>query len=592
VGKYVLLEEVKSGGMGVVYKARDTELDRIVALKMIKGGLLATDEEMQRFRREARAIARLDHPNIVAVYENGQEEGRLYFTMAFAWGGSLAQQQGRSVADPSSAAALLEKIARAVHYAHQRGIFHRDLKPANILFDERGNPWVADFGLAKFVDGSLELTRPGQLLGTPAYMAPEQANGHTDQFSAQTDVWGLGVLLYELLTGQRPFKGETPDEQFDRVLTMEPRRPRTINRSVDRGLETVVLKCLEKEPSRRYASAEALADDLARWQRGEPVLARPPGRLERAWRAVRRHARLTAALFLLAMLALTAALAWYWFDPERSFRNIEERLERGESVVLIPETGKPRWFSITAGGEAAQASEGIGGTFTVHSWSGTTVQPGARVELVRDPHRESYRLRAEVQHRKGGPGSQVGLYVLDRPLATSQGPAHSLLLWTFNDLDDLRAKFAEKQKQFTERHGILLQHPAPKGNYVTLRFNLLLEKPPRPTAWGVNASFGSGTFEPFIANKEQDSWRRLAVEVTPRTIRCFWNGQLACEQSFTDLTARARQRLRERNRKYPGSPPVEEEMVNFSPRGRLGLCVCDGSASFRRVVIEPLEEGE
>jgi serine/threonine-protein kinase len=418
-------------------------------------------------------------------------------------------------------------------------------------------------------------------------MAPEQASGRTDQISVQTDVWALGVLLYELLTGHRPFKGDTQEEQLRKVQTEEPRRPRSVNSSLDRVLETVILKCLEKEPARRYSSAAALADDLGCWQRGEPTQARPPGRLKRAWRVVRRHSRTTAALILLTVLALTAALAWYWFDPERPLRNIEGGLERGQSQVLIGETGKPPWHTFAAGGEATQVTGGQDGTFAVHSWS----KQMTLVELVRDSRRENYRFRAEVRHREGGDfQTRVGLYVLHRHFVTPQGTAHYLVNWMFNDLYDEQKNFEEARDRFKLRTGRESKQPPPEGNYITLNSHLFIENE-LSNSWRLSESLGSSHFKPVAAGAE-DPWRQLAIEVTSHGIRAFWDGRLSYKLSFDDLTNRVKKNLLAYNMKQLDSPFAEKEIVNFSPRGGLGLLVINGSAFFRRVVVEPLEEGK
>ncbi len=277
LGEYELLEEIARGGMGVVYLARQDKLNRLVALKLIRAGSLAGADDLRRFRKEAEAIAELDHPHIIPIYEIGQEDDQPYFSMKLVEGGNLTQHIPRLKDDPRAVAALMAKVARAVHYGHQRTILHRDIKPSNILLDEHDEPYVTDFGLAKRIgpDSGTAATVTGAVMGTPAYMPPEQARGGTKSVTTAADVYSLGATLYEALTGQAPFAGDSAGEIMRQVLDQEPARPRSINSKLDRDLETICLKCLAKEPARRYGSAEALADDLERWRAGMPNTARP-----------------------------------------------------------------------------------------------------------------------------------------------------------------------------------------------------------------------------------------------------------------------------------------------------------------------------
>ena len=315
-GSYELLEEIGRGGMGVVYRARQSEADRIVALKVIRRDRLESlprDSQastMDRFRHEAQAAARLEHENIVTVYEVGEVEGQQFFSMRYVQGRSLAEILHDRPIEDRTAAGYIEPVARAVQEAHSHGILHRDLKPQNILVDgHTDQALVADFGLAKLLESGDELTQSGEIMGSPPYMSPEQALD-SSRVTCQSDVYALGATLYHIITGRPPFQAATSLETLRQVIDQEPVPPRRLNSSIDRDVETICLKCLEKEASRRYASAEALADDLARYLKGEPILARPVGPSERAFRWCRRNPMMASLIgstvvFLVLAVAVT-----------------------------------------------------------------------------------------------------------------------------------------------------------------------------------------------------------------------------------------------------------------------------------------------
>jgi serine/threonine-protein kinase len=315
VAGYEILGVLGRGAMGVVYKARQPGLKRLVALKMILAGEHAGDRELARFRTEAEAVAQLQHPSIVQIYEVGDQDGRPFFSLEYVDGGSLARQIAGTPQSPREAAQLVQVLARAVACAHAKGVIHRDLKPANILLTRDGTPKITDFGLAKRVEEDAGHTHSGTIVGTPSYMAPEQAEGHPHVVGPPADVYALGAVLYELLTGRPPFKAATALETLDQVRTREPLAPTQLQPRVPRDLETICLKCLQKDPHRRYASADDLAEDLRRFLAGEPIRARPVSGPERFWRWCRRNPRVamlsaTVGLVVVVWAITSSVLAW------------------------------------------------------------------------------------------------------------------------------------------------------------------------------------------------------------------------------------------------------------------------------------------
>jgi TolB-like protein/Tfp pilus assembly protein PilF len=327
-GDYELLEEIGRGGQGVVYRAHQKSLNRTVALKVIGLGPWATEAHLKRFRREAEAAASLDHPFIVPIHEVGERDGCCYFSMNFVEGGQLDETVRGAPMSVRQAAELVAKVARTVHYAHEHGILHRDIKPGNILLDGKGEPHLTDFGLARLVEAESTVTRTLEAMGTPSYMAPEQAAGNNAAVSKATDVYGLGAVFYELLTGHPPFTGGTTFEIVRLVLDTEPRQPRLLNPKVDRDLSTICLKCLEKDPQRRYSSALALAEDLEHWLKHEPIQAKRSGFFTHGRKWVRRKPAIAA--LIAALIALATAIAWNVWESELF------RLAPEKSIAVLP----------------------------------------------------------------------------------------------------------------------------------------------------------------------------------------------------------------------------------------------------------------
>lgn len=394
-GDYELLEELGRGGMGVVYKARQKTLNRLVALKMILSGQLASPADVQRFKQEAEAAANLDHPNITPIYETGEHEGQHYFSMKLIEGCSLSEALPKLRSDLRMGIKLLVQSARAVHHAHQRGVLHRDLKPGNVLLDKEGIPYVTDFGLAKRVEGGSDMTRTGAIVGTPSYMAPEQANA-TKQVTTAVDVYGLGAMLYELLTGCPPFKAESPIKTLLQLMSAEPVRPRKLNDKCDRDLETIALKCLEKDPAKRYDSAAAFADDADRWLRGEPIFARKASPWIRSEKWARRHpaAAALAAVISGSMLLLAGVLVT---------SNARIRAEkqaavsaRNAAIAAQQQTEQEQanavthlYHSLVGEAQALRLARGVG--YRQQAW-----QRLAEASRLRTPHVDHEQLRAEA----------------------------------------------------------------------------------------------------------------------------------------------------------------------------------------------------
>lgn len=350
-GDYEIIQMIAQGGMGIVYKAKQISLNRVVALKMIRSGQLATPAEVQRFQTEATAAAQLDHPNIVPIYEIGECDGHYFYSMKYVEGDNLSTVIGRRPMDLKKAACILSKIARAVHYAHQHGVLHRDLKPTNILIDKNGEPQLTDFGLAKFLGQKENLTQSNAVMGSANYMSPEQAEGKISEVSVASDVYSLGAILYEMLTGKPPFEGESFVDTLRKVIEKDPIPPSTLNPRVDIDLETICLKCLDKQPANRYSSAEELANELESWMDGRPIKARPITRMQRLIKWAKRRPAIAGLLLLLFIVAAIGigGIFWQWREAVSARKFAEQKaLDAAQQAKIANDTAQALRLSLYA----------------------------------------------------------------------------------------------------------------------------------------------------------------------------------------------------------------------------------------------------
>jgi serine/threonine-protein kinase len=551
---YDVLALLGRGGMGVVYQARQLGFNRVVALKMVRAGAGADAAERARFRVEAEAVARMRHPHIVQVHDIGEANGCPYFSMEYLAGGSLSQSARAEPLEPRRAAEVVEALARGMQHAHAAGVIHRDLKPANVLLDADGTPKVADFGLARLLDGDGTRTASEVVLGTACYMAPEQAAGRGGDIGPATDVYGLGAILYDLLTGRPPIERASWEVMLERVRTQEPPDPSRLRRGVGRDLEAVCLKCLHKRPDRRYASAQALADDLRRWLDGKPTAARPLGPAGRLGRFARRRPATSLLGLLLLFGAIGALLARHYGDPDRVPNAHLAELERMQEVSLVGPTGPPAWRRDLYGPVEVWPPDDRDQTFTISSLG------KAYVELLPATPARGYRYRAELRHVDGDWGSAVGVYFAREAFATSKGTEHCFCLLTFND----------RVRGFAQPGG-------ERGNNLDLELRRRLPD-------GAVADTGSGVGRVFRTAADQDPaarpWRTLEVVVTGELVRVCWDNGLVGQVA----PARMAERF-QRDVNGAGEPGLRP---TFGPGGALGLFVAHGRVSVRNVSVGPV----
>ena len=551
---YEILGRLGKGGRGIVYRARQIKLDRIVALKMIRPDDDLDPGAVELFRREAKAVARLEHPNIIRLYDFEEHAGRPYFTMELAAGGSLEERLEAGPLGPREAAALVATLARAVHAVHrqEQGIAHRDLKPANVLFDDAGVPKVADFGLAKRLGGRDSLFPSGAIVGTVNYMAPEQAAGAREVGPA-ADVWALGAILYECLTGRPPFKAATLLDTLDKVRFQEPAPPRRARVAIPRALEAICLECLRKEPQQRYPSAEALAEDLTSWLAGKQSLARPAGMLHRSWHLARRHPRKWVGV-LAVTLALVAWFVGHFGATETRLEAASQHLASGRPVTWIGESGQPLWFQCVLGEDAVLLSKKANRPFGVTTLSTALVELLPRVPIQR------YRVTAKVLHDDGAILSTVGFYFGHVSYQTPRGACHFFYELSFSDRlpGGLRQHLSLHLRQWGEGEPVRTRGP---------RFSFL---------------FADTKPLPRLSSDKAD-WREVSVELSPEGIRVWENGQPIGEMSRERLAQQASVWLR---RFSPGGVnyPVWPIQEGF------GLYVQGGTGLFQSVKVTPLME--
>jgi tetratricopeptide (TPR) repeat protein/predicted Ser/Thr protein kinase len=452
VGDYELLEEIARGGMGVVYTARQVSLNRIVAVKMILTGKLASPGEVRRFRAEAEAAATLQHPNIVAIHEIGEDDGLPYFSMDFIEGRSLRELVREGPMPAKRGAALMKTAAEAIHYAHQRGVLHRDLKPSNIVLDILGQPHITDFGLAKqfTADAGLltsDLTLTGQILGTPSYMSPEQVIGKRQAVGAASDLYSLGAIFYFLITGRPPFQGETLQQVFEQVTHSSPLSPRLLNPALPRDLETICLKCLQKEPSKRYASAAAFAEDLNRFLRDEPILARPTGTTAKMWRWCRRHVTVTVSAFLI--VALVAGFSW------RNWRTLTELRNTAPSLVALARSlaDAQRFPEALERMDLALQLQPLNADYLL--FKGDLLQAMLRLEEARGSYARALAIEPSLS------SARENLKLCDKLLTARQRQSR----WTMEDLTELYNALLGRDRS-AEAYAVARRLDAAKGRFV------------------------------------------------------------------------------------------------------------------------------
>lgn len=548
---YNVVSVLGHGGMGVVFKAHHFELNRIVAIKTIRLDSSFRKETRERFAREARILAKLNHPAIIAIYDINGEAEPPFFTMEYVAGGTLAGRM-TDYREPKKAVELVAKIARAVHYAHRLGILHRDLKPANILLDEQGQPKVGDFGLARLYESSSDLTQSGETLGTTGYMAPEQAAGKPAEFSPATDIWALGIVLYELVCETRPFVGANRQETVQKILQQEMKFPGDRTTKIDPKLKAIINRCLQKSPADRYASGEALASDLEAYLRGEPIAAPAVSPVRTFFR--RNAQRMLIGAGMVVLLAIMVAIAFRLqtpdptpstrTDPPEILERYKADLSANKSVELIGAVGTPAFYRwVTEGHRPPAASTKR--AFHLES-AGLCL-----MELLPPGIGAVFQVSAEVLD-SSSPNGEVGIYFGHSLHQTTKGTEHWFAAQSFSETPGVDA---------TER----------KPQLQTIRY--------RPRTENAGQHFFRFKIHEGIPLKADGrKWRKIEIKVRPAKVETYWEGKLFHTVTLDQMNDLYSSVLQSSN------PTVEVPPV-FNPTGGVGLLVNRADASFRNVVV-------
>jgi serine/threonine-protein kinase len=561
VGPYLLLERLGAGGMGVVYKARHERLGRVVALKLLPHGALIGGELLHRFRTEAAAVARLNHPNIVRLYESDETADGPYFSMEFVGGDSLARKLAAGPLPPRDAAVLVEALARAVQCAHEQDVIHRDIKPSNIFLTTDSTPKLGDFGLAKLVDATDGLTRTHDVFGTLAYMSPEQAAGDTRNVREAADIYSLGAVLYETLAGVQPFRGPR-QRVLEAIASKPPAPPSRRTPALAPELEAICLKCLEKDPARRYGTAAEMADDLKAWLEGRPTKARPPGWPRKLGRALARHKRICAAVCLLAASLGMIGAAMWWRDPERPRNELKSQLSGGREIHFRGSEPLPGPFHWAIGDEPKLEQNKDEGSFSFTTL-GTSL-----LELVDDPMCSHYRLSADIRQDDVAGVGDVGLFVGLRRMDVN---------------GEARCQFYTVGFA-VNGGGVIRSQQAGKPNIGTVRLHNWFG-PPGDCSRTVEIG-DTFPFDIVPALEKRNPWHHLAVEVSPDYIKSFWRKSSAEDVTAQNVTETELSRVL--TQAVRAKPMLADALQDIQPRSGLGIYANRSKVSIRNVTLEPL----